>query len=185
MVSTAAAISAGSSPRRCARSSAPRSARAGAGSVSPACSSACDRSRRRSCELLEDAEEDLTGLLRVPARALDQAALDEPAGARQPRDRPALRCRRDLPQRRRGDPSRRRAADRSKTTSGSCTALPVRRVDGARPRPTDRTGRRRRAGGRAPCRLNTPCPNGALARGSSLRLAPRGWSRGQRVSVQP
>ena len=56
-------------------------------------------------------------LLRVPGRALDQAALDEPARARQPRDRPAHRRRRHLPQRRRADPPRRHAPDRTKRLS--------------------------------------------------------------------
>ena len=52
-------------------------------------------------------------VLLVPARALDQAALNESAGAGQQGDRPARRRRRDLPERRRGDPARRRAAFRA------------------------------------------------------------------------
>jgi hypothetical protein len=39
------------------------------------------------------------GLLRLPGRPLAQDALDQPAGALQPRDRPAHRRRRDLPRR--------------------------------------------------------------------------------------
>ncbi|TML96722.1 MAG: IS256 family transposase [Actinobacteria bacterium] len=49
------------------------------------------------------------GLLRPPARALEQAALDQPARARQPRDRPPLGRRRHLPQRRRADQVGRRS----------------------------------------------------------------------------
>ena len=45
----------------------------------------------------------------LPARALAQAAQHQPAGARQPRDRPPLRRRRHLPQRRRPAPARRPA----------------------------------------------------------------------------
>ena len=47
-----------------------------------------------------------------------QAALDQPARARQPRDRPAHRRRRHLPQRRRPDPPRRERCSSSRTTSG-------------------------------------------------------------------
>ena len=50
--------------------------------------------------LLEEAEARRARLLRVPGRALAQAALHEPAGALQPRDRPAHRRRRHLPRRR-------------------------------------------------------------------------------------
>ena len=45
-------------------------------------------------------------VLLVPARALDEAAPDESAGAGQQRDRPPLGCRRDLPQRSGVDPPR-------------------------------------------------------------------------------
>jgi transposase-like protein len=65
------------------------------------------------CELLEAAEEDLLALLRVPTRALDQAAQHQPAGARQQGDRPPLRRRGNLPQRHRGHPPGRRAAARA------------------------------------------------------------------------
>ena len=65
------------------------------------------------CELLEQAEEDLTAFYAFPRRALDQAAQHQPAGARQQGDRPALRRRRDLPQRPGRDPARRRAAARA------------------------------------------------------------------------
>ena len=79
------------------------------------------------CELLEDAEEDLIAFYALPARALDQAAIHEPARARQPRDRPALRRRRHLPQRHRRDPSRRRAPDRTKRRMARLPPLPLRR----------------------------------------------------------
>ena len=39
---------------------------------------------------MEEAEEDLIAFYLLPARALDQAALHQPAGTRQQRDRPAL-----------------------------------------------------------------------------------------------
>ena len=59
------------------------------------------------------------GVLPLPAGALVQAALEEPAGACEPRDRAARRRRWDLPQRRERDPARRRAARSSRTTNGS------------------------------------------------------------------
>ena len=100
-----------------ARSSTPPRASRRA-SASARSSSAWPSTRPRSPSCSTDAEEDLLGLLRPAQRALDQAALDQPAGARQPRDRPALRRRRHLPQRRRPDPPRRRPARSSRTTSG-------------------------------------------------------------------
>ena len=75
-------------------------------------------------------------VLRVPGRALDQAAVHEPAGARQQGDRPPRRRRRDLPQRPGGDPPRRRAALRTERRMARPAPLPVRRVDGADPAPT-------------------------------------------------
>jgi len=63
------------------------------------------------------------GVHGVPARALVQAALHEPAGARQPRDRPPLRRRRHLPQRRLRDPPGRRAADRAERRVGRLPPL--------------------------------------------------------------
>ena len=56
-------------------------------------------------------------LLRVPGRALAQAALHQPARALQQRDRPPHRRRRHLPQRRRPDPARRHALHRAKRLS--------------------------------------------------------------------
>jgi putative transposase len=53
------------------------------------------------------------GVLRVPRRALAQAALNEPAGALQPRDRSPHRCGRHLPRRPLVDPPRLDARDRS------------------------------------------------------------------------
>ena len=63
----------------------------------------------------------------LPARALDEAALDQPAGARQPRDRAPQRRGRHLPERRRPDPPRRRACSSSRTTNGSSAAATSRR----------------------------------------------------------
>ena len=53
-------------------------------------------------------------LLRVPALALAQAALDQPARALQPRSRPTHRRRRHLPRRPLADPPRRDALHRAK-----------------------------------------------------------------------
>ena len=54
------------------------------------------------------------GLLRVPAVALAQAALHQPARALQPRNRPPHRRRRHLPRRPLADPARRDALHRAK-----------------------------------------------------------------------
>jgi transposase-like protein len=64
-------------------------------------------------ELLEEAEEDLIAFYRFPSGALVQAALDQPAGAGQPRGRAPLRRRRHLPERRLRHPPRGRAFDRA------------------------------------------------------------------------
>src|SRR6266540_6208748 len=70
------------------------------------------------------------GLLRVPGRALAQAAVDQPAGAGQPPDRAALGCGRDFPQRRRAAaPCRDAAAGAEGRVAGRPT-LPVRDLDG-------------------------------------------------------
>ena len=65
-------------------------------------------------------------LLRLPAGALEQAAQHQPAGTRQPRDRPPRRRRRDLPQRPQRDPARRRAADRTERRVAGRAPLPLR-----------------------------------------------------------
>ena len=93
----------------------------------------------------------------LPARALAEAALDEPAGAGQPRDRPAHRRRRHLPQRRRPDPARRRAARRAE-----------RRVAGRPPLPLARLAWRsssgaEQAGPCGPAGADQPALQGALA----------------------
>ena len=49
--------------------------------------------------MLEDAEADILAFYAFPTVALAQAALDQPARALQPRDRPAHRRRRHLPRR--------------------------------------------------------------------------------------
>jgi putative transposase len=53
------------------------------------------------------------GLSRLPGRPPLQAAVNQPAGAGQPRDRPPLRCRRDLPQRSKPDPPGWMSSDRT------------------------------------------------------------------------
>jgi hypothetical protein len=57
------------------------------------------------------------GLLRLPGRPLAQDPLDQPAGALQPRDRPAHRRRRDLPRRPKPDPPGLDAGHRAKRLS--------------------------------------------------------------------
>jgi putative transposase len=76
-------------------------------------------------QLLEGAEEDLLAFLPLPGRALVQAALHQPAGARQPRDRPPIRRGRNLPQRPERDPARRRRADRAKRRMARQPPLPL------------------------------------------------------------
>ena len=78
-------------------------------------------------------------LLPFPRRALVQAALDEPARARQPRDRPPHRRRRHLPQRRGADPARRHAADRAKRRMARQPPLPLPRIPGGAGSPGNRT----------------------------------------------
>ena len=67
--------------------------------------------------LLEDAEDDILAFYAFPADALAQAALDQPARALQPRDRPAHRRRRHLPRRPLADPARRDALHRAERLS--------------------------------------------------------------------
>jgi hypothetical protein len=76
-------------------------------------------------ELLAEAEEDLLAFYPLPRRALEQAPKHQPARARQPRDRPPLRRRRHLSQRRRVDPARRHAADRAEQRVARRPPLPV------------------------------------------------------------
>ena len=110
-------------------------------------------------------------LLPPPARALDQAPVDQPAGARQQGDRPPYRRRRDLPQRPGRHPPRRRAALRAERRMARAAPLPVGRVDGAHP-DTDRArAADHRAGARAPCCLSRPPP------GRRARAGPRSGSR--------
>ena len=63
-------------------------------------------------------------LLRLPGRPLAEAALDEPARAGQPRDRPPHRRRRDLPQRPLPDPARRQRRDRAERRMARRQPLP-------------------------------------------------------------
>ena len=88
-----------------------------------------ERVAPKVARLLEDAEEELLAFLRFPREHWPQAALDEPARARQPRDRPPLRRRRHLPQRRRPDPPRRRAADRAERRVAGHPPLPLPGID--------------------------------------------------------
>ena len=99
------------------------------------------RPRWRACSTA--AEEDLLAFMGFPRRALVEAALDQPAGARQPRDRPPHRRRRHLPQRRRPHPPRRRAAHRAERRVARRPPLPLGGV--ARSRCSPDGGRRARS----------------------------------------
>ena len=79
-------------------------------------------------ELLEAAEEDLLAFYRFPAEHRSKLQQHEPARARQPRDRPPLRRRRHLPQRRVADPARRHAPDRAKRRMARRPTLPLPRI---------------------------------------------------------
>ena len=68
---------------------------------------ALEQTAPKVARLLAEAEDELLAFMAFPARALVQAALDQPAGARQPRDRAPLRRGRHLPERRRPRPPRR------------------------------------------------------------------------------
>ena len=72
-----------------------------------------------------------TRLLRLPRRPLDEAALDQPAQAGQPRDRPPHRRRRHLPQRPLADPPRRQHRDRAKRRMARRSPLPQRSLGGS------------------------------------------------------
>ena len=78
------------------------------------------------------------GVLRVPGRALAQAALDQPAGALQPRDRPPHRRRRHLPRRPLRDPPRLDARHRSQRRMARRAQLHQPWLDGHSLRDTDR-----------------------------------------------
>ena len=86
------------------------------------------------------------GLLCVPGRPLAQAALDQPAGALQPRDRPAHRRRRHLPRRPLADPPGHHARDRAERRVAGRPALPIGRLDGAAPRGAAPSTRHRQGG---------------------------------------
>ena len=102
--------------------------------------------------MLEEAEEDILSFYAFPLRALAQAALDESAGALQPRDRPAHRRRRDLPRRRLTHPARIDARDRSQRRMARRTGLYQPAVDGATP-PGAAPSTRHRGGTRTPTGL--------------------------------
>ena len=73
-------------------------------------------------------------LLRLPRRPLAEAALDQPARARQPRDRPPHRRRRHLPQRPLADPARRQRRDRAERRMARRPPLPQQPLPGSAPR---------------------------------------------------
>ena len=121
------------------------------------------------------------GVHGVSRRALDQAALDQPAGARQPRDRPPHRRRRDLPQRRRRDPPRRRAADRAERRVARRSPLPLRRVDALAPDSADSADRsslsipiRRRSASSSPPEPRTSSPTSSYT--TTRDLTCRSWA---------
>ncbi len=95
-------------------------------------------------------------LLRVPARSLAQAQIDQSARALQPRDRPPHRRRRHLPRRPEPDPARRNALHRTERRVARRAPLPQRRVDLSRHRWTRRSHKHRDQGGgaRAPAGLS-------------------------------
>jgi hypothetical protein len=107
------------------------------------------------------------GTARAYRRLYAPTGLNAPARARQQRDRPPQRRRRDLPQRAPSDPSRRRAADRAERRMARPAPLPLRRVDD----PDPRRGADR--GSRASERINGSDPT---RRGVS-RQRPRGRAR--------
>jgi transposase-like protein len=111
------------------------------------------------------------GLLPLPGRALEQAALDEPAGACQPRDRPPLRRRRHLPQRRVADPARRDAPDRAKRRMARRPTLPLPRIPGRPEAPANGTLRphRPRPGSLSPRRRQQHQQSGGPYRPRCLR----------------
>jgi transposase-like protein len=88
--------------------------------------------------LLEEAEDDVLAFYAMPGRALAQAALHQPAGTLQPRDRPPHRRRRHLPRRPLADPAGLDARDRGQRRVARRALLHEPPVDGAPRRPTDR-----------------------------------------------
>jgi len=103
-------------------------------------------------------------LLWLPRRPLDEAALDQPARARQPRDRPSHRRRRHLSQRPLPDPARSERRDRAKRRMARRAPLPLSPLTGRAPRP-----RRRKQGQRGDPRAH----HGLSRRQSCRRVTPR------------
>jgi transposase-like protein len=108
--------------------------------------------------MLEAAEDDILAFYAFPADHWRKDALDQPAGALQPRDRPAHRRRRDLPRRPKPDPPGLDARHRAKRRVAGRPALPIGRVDGAAPRGAAPSPHRR-GGPRAPTGLSSPRPH--------------------------
>jgi len=79
-------------------------------------------------QLLEAAEIDLLAFYAFPREHWSKLRSTESVGARQPRDRPSVGCRRHLPQRRRPDPARRRPTARAERRVARRPPLPVRRI---------------------------------------------------------
>ena len=154
---------------RCGRSSTPRTRAQARERARRRSSPACRADRPKVCRAARRSRGRPARVLRVPGRALDEAALHEPARARQPRDRPPHRRRRHLPQRRRRDPPRRRAADRAERRMARQPPLPLRRVARARPRRRGRARTNPRGGPRPPTSLSyTPDEQGRYTTSADL-----------------
>jgi Transposase, Mutator family len=104
-------------------------------------------------------------LLPAPGRALAEAALDQPARARQPRDRTAHRRRRHLPQRPLAPPARCEHRHRTKRRMTRRPPLPLTRLARVAAHAATRQQQQRTGGARAhrglsrqPCRRVTPPP---------------------------
>ena len=94
---TAAATNAASSPPRSREIFNAENRAQATRARDPRASAVSSRSRRRSAELLEEAEEDLIAFYAFPREHWTKLRSHEPARARQQRDRPPLRRRRHLP----------------------------------------------------------------------------------------
>ena len=114
-------------PPRCARCSTPPTALRPAAGSADVLDRLGPQVRRRSASCSRPPRRTCWRSWRSPT-ALDQAPQHQPAGARQPRDRPSLRRRRHLPQRRLGHPPRRCPADRAERRVDRLSPLPLRGI---------------------------------------------------------
>ena len=129
--------------------------------------------------LLEEAEEDLLAFYGFPADHWAEAALDQPARTGQPRDRPAHRRRRHLPQRPLPDPARRQRRDRAERRVARRAPLPQHPLAGDGPRSEKKEDNRQRGGprthrglsSRRSCRRVTPRPG--TQRSATSQLSPK------------